>query len=93
MKLITAFVLVVALGGVTLAAAPAAPVHRPDPTVAGRASMEDCSPKGCPQLDQNGQPPVSCEYKSGMATGWQCILICTYPKSSWGTLSDASNCN
>lgn len=51
-----------------------------------------CSVKGCPQLDPSGQKPVNCAYQSGMSTGWRCILMCTYPGSTWGTIVDGSNC-
>jgi hypothetical protein len=52
-----------------------------------------CLTKGCPKLDQNGNPPLSCSYTSGMATGWRCILICAYKQSNWGTTVDSSNCD
>ena len=58
-----------------------------------RPKSQDCDSKGCPRLDQNGMPPVSCAYQSSMATGYQCIVICTYANSSWGTTVDSSNCN
>ena len=57
------------------------------------AELSSCNAKGCPKLDQNGKPPTSCQYTSGMATAWNCILICTYPMSNWGTKVDSSNCN
>ena len=69
--------------------AEATPQVAPSPS----ASQEACATKGCPRLDQNGQAPVSCSYTSSMATGWQCILICAYPKTNWGTTRASSFCD
>ncbi len=59
------------------------------------AAVEDltCNAKGCPEMDQHGHRPVKCEYKSGMSTGFRCILFCTYTDSTWGTIVDSSKCN
>ena len=82
-----------------LAALPLLAQGSPAPTLGARpapvavAHLADCAVKGCPKLDEQGQPPTSCRYTSGMATGWQCILICAYPKSNWGTKVDSSNCD
>jgi len=55
----------------------------PQVAPAPSASQEACATKGCPRLDQNGQAP----------TGWQCILICAYPKTNWGTTRASSFCD
>jgi hypothetical protein len=88
MKLLIVFA---ALASACLAAQAPAPKPPPHP----QAALKDggCDAKGCPQKDQNGDAPTSCEYMSGMATGWRCILTCHYPNSQWGALVDSSNCN
>lgn len=77
-------------------AAQEAPVPVPDPrqplALLG-AEPGTCETKGCPQLDEHGHPPVSCQYKSGMATGWQCLIICTYEDGNWGTIVASARCN
>lgn len=51
-----------------------------------------CTTKGCPAQDQFGNPPLSCAYISDLSTGWQCIVICTYKTTSWGTKVDSDYC-
>ena len=58
-----------------------------------QAGQAACDSKSCPDLDQHGHPPLSCYYKSSLATGFQCILICTYKDTNWGTRVAASNCH
>jgi hypothetical protein len=65
---------------------------QPAPT-APRAPILACATKGCPEKDQHGQAPKSCIYQSGMATGFKCVLLCTYPSSRWGTFVASSLCN
>ena len=57
------------------------------------ADTSACSPKGCPEKDQFGNPPLSCNYEYGMATGFHCILECHYKTTLWGSLVASSNCN
>lgn len=57
-----------------------------------REQASSCDTKGCPSLDQNLQPPTSCEYEYGIKTAFKCILLCHYPNSQWGTIVDSSNC-
>lgn len=74
------------------AQAPASPTPQPEP----RPLVEKaagCDAKGCPRLDQNGQAPTSCAYESSLATGFNCILLCTYPNSQWGTVVASSSCD
>lgn len=52
-----------------------------------------CATKGCPEKDQHGQAAKSCTYQSGMATGFKCVLLCTYPSSRWGTFVASSFCD
>jgi len=61
--------------------------------VAAQADTSKCTTKGCPERDQHGNPPVSCGYQYGMATGFKCILMCTYKNSTWGTIVATSNCD
>ena len=89
MKIINILFPGVALACLSLAAqATAKPLPGPSAVAA-----TDCASKGCPRLDQHGCAPVSCVYNSGMATGWQCIVICTYKDTNWGTTVDSSHCN
>ena len=93
MKLINATIFSILAAGLPLAAqANLAPPQTP-PAKTPPQGTDSCDTKGCPKLDQNGKPPVSCNYTSDMATGWQCILICTYKNTTWGTTVDSSYCN
>ena len=85
-----------------MAAAQELPAQPPQATVtatmprAAEAAQPDtskCTTKGCPERDQHGNPPVSCGYQYGMATGFKCILMCTYKNSTWGTIVATSNCD
>jgi hypothetical protein len=87
-----------ALAALALASLPAlaqGQTPTPDSAQAAVAKLADgaCPSKGCPKHDQHGHPPVSCAYKSGMATAWQCILLCTYEDSQWGTTVASSSCH
>lgn len=64
----------------------------PDPKDPARALAAACAAAGCPKEDQHGHAPVKCEFKSGLATGFRCILFCSYPDSQWGSIVDASQC-
>lgn len=57
-----------------------------------KALAAACAATGCPKEDQHGHAPVKCEFKSGLATGFRCILFCSYPDSQWGSIVDASQC-
>lgn len=63
-----------------------------DPARPEAARASACVASGCPRLDQHGHAPVNCEYKSGLATGFRCVLFCTYEDSQWGTLVDSARC-
>jgi hypothetical protein len=76
-----------------LAAQTGGPASVAFPAPGAKVAELACDEKGCPKLDQHGHPPVSCTHQSGMATAWQCILLCTYSDSKWGTIVASSNCN
>lgn len=88
MNQINKIILLTVLG--TLAAAPQPPQDGAQPLTEQAAA---CDAKGCPQKDQNGQAPTSCSHEYGIATGFRCILLCTYPNAQWGTIVASSDCD
>lgn len=93
-RMITVAALAASLGGPMAArTTPVEAAPRPQEAAASETlAANGCASTGCPKQDQHGHPPVQCEFKSSMATGWQCLLICHYADSKWGTTIDASNC-
>lgn len=101
MTLLKTLIPTLALACLPLAARTAeAPGHRrvptqdpaPDPAPTPDGLAEGCVATGCPKADQHGHAPVKCEFKSSLATGFRCILFCSYPDSQWGSIVDSSQC-
>ena len=92
MKLIQTLPVIAALACLPMAARELPP-QPPKAAAEQAADTTGCNTKGCPEKDPNGNPPLSCTYQYGMATGFRCILECTYKTSQWGTIVATSNCN
>jgi len=71
---------------------PASRLQLEAPKSAPAPAAPACNEKGCPEQDEHGHSPVSCEFKDGIATGFRCILMCSYEDSKWGSIVASFNC-